>query len=484
MAAAPQLGSKVRGLRRREGLTQVQLADRLGISASYLNLIEHNRRPLSAQLLIKLAQLFQLDVQAFGADDAGPLVSDLLEAFTDPLFESHPLVSSDVRELATQSPPLARAILALYRAYRASRESASSLASQVSEGLAGGGDGPPASLPSEEVSDLIQRHQNYFPDLEDAADMLWKVARLDGRDLFSGLVAYLDSVHGIEVRVEKEAAIRPYVRRFDPDAHVLHLSETLAPRSRNFQIAHQVGLLDSSKVLTRVSRDASLSAPGSRAMCRVALANYFAGAVLMPYLPFLDAAREVRYDVELLGHRFRTSFEQVCHRLTTLRRPGAAGVPFHLVRVDVAGNISKRFSASGFRFARFAGACPRWNEHAAFLTPGMVRVQVSQLYDGTTFFTVARTVRDNSGGFHAPHALHAVGIGCAIGYARELVYADGLDLTASAVPVGITCRVCERADCEQRAFPRLMEPMILDENRRGRVFYCTVVPRDPGDDPA
>jgi predicted transcriptional regulator len=195
----------------------------------------------------------------------------------------------------------------------------------------------------------------------------------------------------------------------------------------------------------------------------------------MPYAPFLEAAQDVRYDIELLGHRFRTSYEQVCHRLTTLSRPGAEGVPVHMVRIDVAGNISKRFSNSGFRFARFSGACPRWNEHAAFLTPSMVRVQLSEMPDGTRYFSVARTVRDNSGGFHAAHALHAVGIGCEVRYAKELVYADGIDLdTQSANPIGVACRVCERLDCEQRAFPPLLEPLRIDENRRGRSFYVTM----------
>ncbi len=481
MAESAKLGGKVRALRRRENLQQVQLAQRLGISASYLNLIEHNRRPLSAQLLIKLAQLFNLDLQAFSEDDEAQLVGDLLEALGDPMFDVHELVSTDVRELANNSPQIARAVITLYQAYRAARDGAASLASQVTNDLDGDNVGL-ASLPSEQVSDLIQRHGNYFPDLEDAAEMLWKIARLDGQDMYRGLVSYLDQVHGIDVQISDSEALGATVRRYDPDKHTLHLSEILAPRSRNFQLAHQIGLLDSSEVLNRLAKDRHLTTEDARALCRVALANYFAGAVLMPYGPFREATQALRFDIELLGHRFRSSFEQVCHRLTTLRRPGAESIPFHLVRMDVAGNISKRFSASGFRFARFAGACPRWNEHAAFLTPAMVRVQVSQMPDETTFFCVARTVRDNSGGFHAPHALHAVGIGCDVRYAPELVYADGIDLEnpKTSVPIGVACRVCERADCEQRAFPRLMEPLRVDENVRGRSFYMDVKTPKPG----
>nr|XP_061798008.1 propionyl-CoA carboxylase regulator-like [Nerophis lumbriciformis] len=348
------------------------------------------------------------------------------------------------------------------RAYRTARDSASTLADNVT---VDGETVAHVSMPSEETPPTC----------------FGGFARLDNNDMYRGLVGYLDSVHGIEVRVEKEATMSGNVRRFVPVEHQLLLSEVLAPRSRNFQLAHQIGLLDSSDILNRIARDQMLTSPDSRALCRVALANYFAGAVLMPYQPFLDAARDLAYDIELLGHRFRSSFEQICHRLTTLRRPGHEGVPFHLVRIDVAGNISKRFTSSGFRFARFSGACPRWNEHQAFLTPGMVRVQLSQMPDGTAYFCVARTVRDNSGGFTAPHAIHAVGLGCEVRFAGALVYARGIDLenVQVAVPIGVACRVCERTDCEQRAFPPLLKPLRVDENRRGRSFYMN--PRD--DDP-
>lgn len=478
MADSPRLGAKIRALRRRESLSQVQLAERLGISASYLNLIEHNRRPLSAQLLIRLAQLFQLDLQAFAEDDQSQLVSDLYEAFGDPLFEGHDLTSTEVKELVGQSPQLARAVITLYQAYRTTRDSAESLAGNLGSSP-GTTDVDRSNLPSEEVSDLIQRHQNYFPEIESAAEMLWRIARLDAHELYRGLSAYLDSVHGVRVRIEKDAQMGGAVRRYLPKEHVLELSEILAPRTRNFQLAHQIGLIDHADLFGRIAKDRGLTSDDARALCKVALANYFAGAVLMPYSPFWEAAKETRYDVELLGHRFRVSWEQACHRLTTLQRPGAEGVPFHLVRLDIAGNISKRFSASGFRFARFSGACPRWNEHAAFLTPGMVRTQLAQMPDGTTYFCVARTVRDDSGGYHAPHALHSVGLGCEVRFAKALVYAQGIDLgsPSGSVPIGVACRVCERKDCEQRAFPPLLQPLRVDENLRGRSFYVALEPK-------
>jgi len=249
--------------------------------------------------------------------------------------------------------------------------------------------------------------------------------------------------------------------------------------SRNFQLAYQIGLLSQQEAIERYADAPLLTSAGSRALARVALANYFAAAVMMPYQPFLEAARSERYDLELLGHRFRASFEQTCHRLTTLRRPGAEGVPLHMVRIDIAGNISKHFSASGLRFARFSGACPRWNLFAAFLTPGMIRTQLSQMPDGTTYFWVARTVRKEGGGWHAPQKVHALALGCEVSHARKLVYADGVDLESreAVVPVGLTCRLCERMDCDQRAFPPVQHPLQVNENVRGVSFYAPVAPR-------
>jgi hypothetical protein len=473
---APRLGAKVRALRRRENLSQVQLAERLGISASYLNLIESNRRPLPAALLIRLAQQFGVDLHVFATDEDARLVSDLLELFSDPIFENHGLTSTDVREMATSSPATARAVLALYRAYQASRESTESLASRISQGEEVSG-AARSQLPSEEVSDLVQKHLNHFPELEEGAEELWRKARLDNEELYPGLVRYLEKVHGVQVRIARWGAERGIVRRFDVERKILTLSELLPTRSRTFQLAHQIGLLTQRARIDRIAdADPLLTSDESRALARVALANYFAGAVIMPYAPFLQAARDERYDIDVIGRRFRVGFEQVCHRFTTLRRPGAEGIPFHMIRIDVAGNISKRFSASGIRFARFSGACPRWNIFAAFMTPGMIRIQISRMPDGAAYFCIARTIHKDAGGYHAQQPVQAIGLGCQVEHARQMVYSDGVDLDnlATATPVGVTCRMCERTDCEQRAFPSLRHPLQVDENVRGVSLYAPV----------
>lgn len=473
MQDTAHLGAKVRVLRRQRSMTQAELAGRLGISPSYLNLIEHGRRSVSAPLLIRLAQIFDLDLKALSEENHARAIADLMEVFGDPMFEPHDVTTAEVRDLAAASPTAARAVVALYRAYRAAREASDTLAATLSDGDLEGIDS--SHLPTEEVSDLVQRHGNHFPELEAGAEELFLAARIDREALDVGLVKHLGEL-GVTVRIARTAEMQGAVRRYDPDQRVLYLSEVLRRGSRNFQLAYQVGLLTQAATLDRLAADPHLTSEASRALARVALANYFAGAILMPYRPFLEAARSERYDLELLGHRFRASFEQTCHRLTTLRRPGAEGVPFHLVRVDIAGNISKRFSASGLRFARFSGACPRWNVFEAFTTPGMLRTQLSQMPDGATYFWVARTVSRDGGGFHAPRSVLAIAIGCEASRARELVYADPVNLASreAVVPVGVTCRLCERMDCEQRAFPPLQHPLKVNANVRGVSFYAPV----------
>jgi len=462
------LGPRVRQLRRRADLTQRELAERMGISVSYLNLIENDRRPLPAAMLLRLAELLDVSLTDFAAHDDAHLAEDLAEVFTDPLFDGSGVTRADLRELAGGTPQMARAIVSLYAAFREVRGEGGPAqrgaeASAVELGRAG----------PEEVSELLQRRMNHFPPLEEGAERIWREANLDRDELGPGLVRWLRRKHGVEVRVASVAEAGGAMRRYDAHRRELVLSELLAPRSRHFQLAVQIGLLEHGERIDQILADERLLGEDSVALARVALASYYAGAVLMPYAPFLSAARELRYDVELLGHRFRTSFEQVCHRLTTLRRPGAEGVPFHFIRVDIAGNINKRFSASGIRFARFSGACPRWNVFSAFLTPGLIRAQISVMPDDEAYFCFATTVRRGLGGWQSPQPIHAIGMGCRLEHARELVYSDGVDVDnlAAANPIGVSCRLCPRASCEQRAFPAANAPLLVDENVRGMNFY-------------
>lgn len=479
MAENSMLGAKVRALRKREKLTQAQLADKLGVSSSYLNLIENNRRPLTASLLLALAQELKVDLSSFATSEDARLIADLREVFGDPLFDeasgSSPdgsppalVTPQDVRDLASSSPAAARAVLRLYKSYRDARESAQTFADQLSQH---GATATMSASPTEEVNDLLQRHQNYFAELEAAAEDLWDQAGLSLDDVDGGLAAYLEDKHKIRVRTVQAERDGQEMRRYDPKRKLITLSEVLAPRTRRFQLAHQVGLITQRPLFESLGVYEEVSSPAARTLTRVVLANYFAAAVLMPYEPFLASAHDHRYDIELLAHRYRTSFEQVCHRLATLRRPGAEGIPLHFIRIDIAGNISKRFSGSGIRMPRFSGACPRWNVHAAFLTPGLIRVQVSRMADGTAYFCIARTVQRATGGYNTPHTVHSIGIGCELRYASQMVYAGGIDLDAASTPVGVTCRTCEQMDCEQRVFPPMHHPLEVDENVRGLSFF-------------
>ena len=468
---AARLGSKIRLIRRQEGLSQVQLAESLGISPSYLNLIEGNKRPLTAPLLIRLAQQFKLDLKALAPEEDQRLSDDLMEVFGDSLFEPFSLQALDVRELVQNSPDLARGVFELYRAYQHAQDSLGTLSAKLSDGQ--GFDPEATRLPSEEVSDFIQQAMNHFPELESAAESFWTSVALDADHPYPGLVSAFE-MRGIQVRIHRMSEGPGLLRRFDPDRRLLSLSELLPQRSRTFQLAHQLALLEHSELLDRLTNHSLLRTSASRALARVALANYFASAVLMPYERFLKAVKTERYDIDILGRRFQASFEQVCHRLTTLRRPGAEGVAFHFLRIDIAGNISKSFSASGIRFARFSGACPRWNVHAAFLTPGLIRTQISEMPDGRKYFCIARTMQKDTGGYRGQHAMQAIGLGCEMGHAKELVYADGVRLDQPPVPVGVTCRLCERTDCEQRAFPPLQQALKVEENIRRTSFYAQI----------
>ena len=468
----PHLGPRIRRWRKKRALTQAQMARELGISPSYLNHIEKGQRPLTVPILLKLSETYSLDLSQLADSDDLRLVAELREVLGDRLFAGTDAGGADLDALVGRFPEIARALTTLYRQYRSSSERTAVLAERLSDGEEVWG--PDAlRLPSEDVTEFIQVSKNHFPELETAAEDLWRRGELETATLFSQLSRYLLTQHGLRVEVARPSELPGAARRLDRDGGVLRISQALSEHSRRFQLAYQIALLEHGELLAELGQADCLTTDEARALARVALANYFAGAVLMPYEKFIGEGRNVRWDVELLEHNFGAGFEQVCHRMTTLRRRGDEGPPFHFLRVDVAGNISKRYAGSGIRFARYGGACPRWNVHSAFMTPGMISVQVSRMPDGRTYFCIARTVRKAGGGYHVPQSRLAIGLGVDMEYAREMVYSDGVELdnTDAAVPVGISCRLCERLDCRQRAFPPVHHRYKVDENVRGLSFY-------------
>ena len=461
------LGQKIRRLRTERKLTQQQMAERLGISGSYLNLIEHDERPVTVALLLKLGQTFGIDLQELSDDAERRLAASLREVFADAGLGGGAVDAEEIQRLVAGAPKAGRAIVDLYRAWRSAREDAQALQLDLP-----GGRTRRVVLPIEEMRDFFEARGNHFPAMEDAAEAL-TLPRAGG-DLGRVLAERLAAKHGIAVATAPVEEMNGALRRFDPKARSLVLSEMLPLPSRQFHLAYQLGLLEARAAIDAVIADAKLAAPESEMLVRVSLANYFAGAVLMPYAPFLAAARDARYDIELLMHRFGASFEQVAHRLTTLQRPGDAGVPFFFARVDIAGNLTKRLSAAGFHFSRYGGACPRFILHEAFATPGLIRTQMAVLPDGAAFFCIARTVEKAGGRFRAPATHQVVGLGCDLARAAELVYSDGIDLARldAATEIGIGCRLCERSDCRQRAFPPLQHRLVVDESVRGPSAYA------------
>ncbi len=455
------VGVRLKRLREERGLTQLALAQALGLSASYLNQLEKNQRPLTVPVLLKINEIFGVDVQLFSEGEEGRLIADLREVFTDPL-NGEQVSLAELKEVAAAMPALGRAVVALNRRWRHALERADAMAGEL--GLGSGGVATLATpMPYEQVRDFFYAHHNYFSELDEAAEQLAERAGLVPGDMTEGLARHLEAHHGVRVaRVEDEGQ-----RRFLPAERVLRLARGLEDGQRAFQMATQLAFLEQGPLIDRLANEAARGVKETRALARIGLANYFAGALLMPYAAFLTAAERERYDIERLGQAFGVGFETICHRLSSLQRPGSLGVPFFFIRVDRAGNISKRQSATDFHFSRVGGTCPLWNVYEAFAQPGRILTQVAQMPDGRAYLWIARTVHHGTGGYGAPGKTFAIGLGCDIRHGGRLVYSRGLALDdpAAATPIGAGCKVCERPACPQRAFPLIGRPLAVDENR-------------------
>ena len=448
------LGGRLKRLRRDLALTQTAMAGDLGVSPSYLNHIERNQRPVSAQLLLRLADTYDVDLRTLG-QSAGPASeAELAEALADPVFQGLAVPRHEIVQLAEDQPAAADALLRLYRAFadRRTRDAAET--------------GPGEDSPSDRVREYIQSRRNHFPELDILGETLAGALAADapGEPFETRARARLQALHGLSVRTLPAEVMVEWTRRYDPHRKRLLLSETLGPSSRAFAVAFQLALSAHDAELTALADAAAAPDEATRRLLKVSLTNTLAAAILMPYGPFHQTAEETGYDLGRLQARFGVSYEQAAHRLTTLSRPTARGVPFFLMRVDQAGNISKRFASGAFPFSRFGGACPRWRLHSAFRTPGRVVTQIIETPDGGRWFTLARTVdRQSHDAFTEGHDL-AIGLGCELKYAYRLACARGLDLAAPEVtPIGPACRLCHRHPCAERAAPPIDRPLVVDD---------------------
>lgn len=457
-------GAKLRKLRNDLGFSQSAMANEIGISISYLNLIERNLRPVTAQILIKLSETYGVDPSSFAQSEEVKSTAELEEILADPVFQGTAVPKSEIRVLSEQAPTLAEAVKRVFSAYSELRELGSASGHTVSErGDATGGN---AQDTVEQIRNFLQETNNHFPAIEDIADQITQDIKTGSEDTATAISQRLQERHDIRVQIMPINVMGRTLRRFDVHRRKVLISELVEPSGRTFQMAYHLGLLEAGAAIDQICE--ALQGEQVRRLARVSLANYFAGALLMPYSNFLTAAETLNYDVEVLSARFSASFEQVAHRLTTLSRANARGIPFFMIRVDNAGNVSKRFSSGSFPFAKFGGTCPRWTIHSTFRNPGRVETQIIELPDGAKWFSISRTVRRVSAPWGEENAQFVVGLGCELKHASRLVYVQGLDLKdAMATPIGVNCRLCERTNCIQRAAPAMLRPLNVNENIRG-----------------
>ncbi|WP_227980358.1 short-chain fatty acyl-CoA regulator family protein [Nocardia spumae] len=464
------VGGRLRALREQRELSQTGLAKTLGLSVSYINQLENDQRPLTVPVLLRLNTTFDLEMGFFAPDTDARLIADLQDVFAeDP--EGAAIATGEIDDLVARVPAAARMLVGLHRRLRGATEQLE----RFSAGIDSSTSDSALARPYEDVRDYFYDRRNHIAELDTAAEDLFTRNGLTLGGLDLQLTRLLRDQHGITVVIRSDDPGAPGPKRlFDPATRALTLPRRLSPGQRAFQLATQLAFLTQTAAMADLIADAeSIPAP-SRGVLRIGLANYFAGALILPYRQFRDSAESMRYDIDLLAAKFEVGFETVCHRLSTLQRPGARGVPFFFVRTDRAGNISKRQSATAFHFSRVGGSCPLWVVHEAFSTPGRIRTQIAQMPDGRGYLWLARTTDENTPGYLSPTREFAIGLGCDLAYAAKLVYSHGLSIDDpnTAVPIGAGCKVCERADCAQRAFPQLGRPIDADDNRAPTVPYA------------
>jgi len=454
------LGARLKRLRRERGLNQSQMANELGISASYLNHLERNQRPVTAGILLRLAEGFDIDVKAFASEAGdGGGATQLAEIFSDPMLSDLGVSRYELVELADNAPAVAEGVTRLYTAFR-------ELQRQPAEDSTGGSDPRVLITPETWVRDYIQAQRNHYPELEEASETLGGALN-DPLSVAEPLRRRLKDAWGVEVRVVGPEVLEDASQHYDPQRRILMLSSLLRPENRQFGIAYQLALLEFAPIIAGMLDAARPPDPGSRRLLHMSFANYAAGAIIMPYGKFLRAAEEHRYAIDRLCAHFGSNVEQVSHRLTTLSRSGAKGVPFFMLRVDPAGNISKRYAGESFPFSHFGGTCPRWHLHAAFQTPGQTIRQLIETPDGERFFTISRTIERPIRPDLSDDALLAIGLGCDVKHAGRIAYADGLNLqNTPATPVGPACSICPRLQCAYRANPPAGRMLAVEENRK------------------
>lgn len=464
------IGKRLRVLRKSLGLTQAQMAEQLGVSASYITLIESDQRPASAKLLMRLAQVYDLNVAELAPNVDAQLASDFDAALKDPALEAEGVTRAEREAVLQAAPGIAAALVRLQSKYNEAllhgQEGAGPLTDRNKIEVLG-----QIGKPVDQVRDWFYQTQNYIDPIDRAAEAAAEELSLHRSEPHVALSDRLRE-SGIRTRILPASVMGGTLRRFDPHRRELMFSELLGQPSRRFQIGVMLARLEHGDLIEHTVRQAGFDSDEARSLARVSLFNYFAAALVMPYRRFLAACEAERYDVELIGHRFGVSYEQAAHRMSTLQRPDARGIPFFFVRIDRAGNVSKRFSAGRFPFSRFGGTCPLWNIHGAFEAAERVQCQVIRMPEGARYFSIARTVTRAGGSFGQPVPKFAIGLGCDVSYAPRLIYADQINLERTEpTDIGLNCFLCERSNCASRAAAPINRKLAVNERERSLAIY-------------
>ena len=467
-----KIGPKIKAFRRQLGLQANKFAEQINISPSYLNLIESGKRNIDGDLLIKISKELRVEVSDLTSKAEINLENNISELLDDQLFDDLDILGPEVKDLVNTNPKIAKALIKLGDNFKQKDHEMINKVENLSGKII---DSRKASFPGEVISDFLQEKKNYFPKLEDFANKIFDRVQKNNRTRYIALCEFLKSEYSILVKDVIPEDGKPFSKIFNKEKKELLLSDYNSLETKKLHAAAQIAQEGAIDIINDYLSEFKFPSDESKSLTQIALLNYCGAAILMPYGLFHSECKKLKYDLELLQNTFATSFEQVAHRVTCLQDPKLPGIPFHMLRVDIAGNISKRFSLSGIEIPRYGGACPRWNVYSAFTRPGVIQAAVSKMTNGEKYVCIARTVEKGIGRYGQKKSMLSIGLGCEAKYAREFVYTENLDLNdkKSELPIGVSCRTCDRLDCSQRAFPPLHKKFDVDLNSRGVSVYVS-----------
>ena len=465
-----KIGPKIKAFRRQLGLQANKLAEELGISPSYLNLIEGGKRKIDGDLLLKVCEKLNIQLSDLTTKSDINLENTISEILDDKLFEDLDILGPEVKDLVGTNPKIGRALVRLGDILKKKDHELINKIEKLSGKIV---DNRKNSFPGEVISDFLQENKNYFPKLEEFANKVFEKIQVNNRTRYIALCEYLKKEYSITVKDIIPEDGKPFSKIFNKKKKELLLSDYNTLETKKLHAASQIAQEGASKEIDQYLSNFNFPSEESKKLTQVALLNYCGAAILMPYKLFHSECKKLKYDLELLQNTFATSFEQVAHRVTCLQDPILPGIPFHMLRTDIAGNISKRFSLSGIEIPRYGGACPRWNVYSAFTRPGVIQAAVSKMTNGEKYVCIARTVEKGVGRYGLSKSILSIGLGCEAKYAKQFVYTENLDISdkKTEIPIGVSCRTCDRLDCSQRAFPPLHKKFDVDINSRGVSVY-------------